>query len=160
MLYKIKCFISELPNRTNAFYRDFQFHKCNRTYKCIGVTQLYKNPIRKQRQKAVRNVIWKKDQKRIHKIIRNAKPSHMHTCTDSSVIVCSFEILHLSREMTKITKWLCAQRRLRSAWASADAQANLSLRWAHTQFVGFVMSRLFWFRMWSRLIQQCSTSVL
>ena len=73
----------------------------------------------------------------------------------------------MSRDMTKPTKWLCAQWRLRSAWASAqsdqslrcalnvsscgqrrlwsdwaDAQADLSLRWAHTHFVGFVMSRL------------------
>ena len=56
----------------------------------------------------------------------------------------SFTII-LSRDMTKPTKWLCAQRRLRSAWASADAQADLSLRWAHTQFVGFVMSWLMWF---------------
>ena len=38
-------------------------------------------------------------------------------------------------------KWLCAQRRLWSDWADADAQANLSLRWAHSHFVGFVMSR-------------------
>ena len=75
--------------------------------------------------------------------------------------------------MTKATMILFAQRRLRSAWASAqsdqslrcpreeslvlscplsaqrrlcsdwpDAQANLSLRWAHTHFVGFVISRL------------------
>ena len=35
---------------------------------------------------------------------------------------------------------LSAQRTLRSDWA--DAQADLSLRWAHTHFVGFVMSRL------------------
>ena len=35
---------------------------------------------------------------------------------------------------------LCEQRRLWSEWA--DAQADLSLRWAHTHFVGFVMSRL------------------
>ena len=35
---------------------------------------------------------------------------------------------------------LIAQRRLRSDWA--DAQADLSLRWAHGHFVGFVMSRL------------------
>ena len=78
----------------------------------------------------------------------------------------------VSRDMTKPTKWLCAQRRLRSALASAqsdlslrcalmgakdtsflladsenwsdwaDAQAYLSLRWTHTHFVGFVMSRL------------------
>ena len=32
---------------------------------------------------------------------------------------------HLSHDMTKPTKWVCAQRRLRSAWASA--QSDLSL---------------------------------
>ena len=41
----------------------------------------------------------------------------------------------------KTNKWVCTQRRLRSAWA-ADAQADPSLRWAHNHFVGFVMSRL------------------
>ena len=35
---------------------------------------------------------------------------------------------------------LSAQRRLWSDWA--DAQADLSLRWAHTHFVGFVMTWL------------------
>ena len=35
---------------------------------------------------------------------------------------------------------LSAQQRLRSDWA--DAQADLSLRWAPSHFVGFVMSRL------------------
>ena len=35
---------------------------------------------------------------------------------------------------------LSGQRRLWSDWA--DAQADLSLRWAHTHFVCFVMSRL------------------
>ena len=75
---------------------------------------------------------------------------------------------YLSRLMTKPTKWMCAQRRLRSAWASgpvwsesamsawrklgslathwahsedwsdwADAQADLSLRWAHMPFCWF-----------------------
>ena len=34
---------------------------------------------------------------------------------------------------------LSAQRRL---WSDLDAQADLSLRWAHTHFVGFVMLRL------------------
>ena len=84
---------------------------------------------------------------------------------------------NMSRDMTKPTKWVCTQRRLRSAWASAqadqslhcrmkkpsvlsyplsaqrrlwsdwaDAQADLSLRWAHTHFVGFVMSWLVYFR--------------
>ena len=38
---------------------------------------------------------------------------------------------------------LSAQRRL---WSdSADAQADLSLRWAHSHFVGFAMSRLIYF---------------
>ena len=35
---------------------------------------------------------------------------------------------------------LSAQRRPWSEWA--DAEADLSLRWAHSHFVGFVMSRL------------------
>ena len=43
---------------------------------------------------------------------------------------------------------LSAQRRLWSDWA--DAQADLSLRWAHSHFVGFVTSRLK-----SDSIQQC-----
>ena len=76
------------------------------------------------------------------------------------------------RLMTKSTQWLSAQRRLKSAWASAqsdqslrcalngqlrtqavfadsedcsdwaNAQADLSLHWAHCLFVGFVMRRL------------------
>ena len=57
-----------------------------------------------------------------------------------SIYLC-FTIV-MSRLRTKPTKWLCAQQRLRSAWASADAQADLSLRWAHTHFVCFVMSWL------------------
>ena len=43
--------------------------------------------------------------------------------------------------MTKLTKCLCAQRRL------ADAQADPSLCWAHTHFVGFVMS---WLNLWHK----------
>ena len=31
----------------------------------------------------------------------------------------------------------CGQRRLRSAWADADAQADLSLRWPHMSFCWF-----------------------
>ena len=78
----------------------------------------------------------------------------------------------MSRLIIKPTKWLCTQRRLRTAWASAqsdqsslcaqwvakdrsflhednedwsdwaDAQAELILRWAHRHYVGFVMSQL------------------
>ena len=67
----------------------------------------------------------------------------------------SFSIHHeMSHRMTKPTKWPVRQRRLRSAWASAqsdqsslfawrwtgslaDAQANLSLCWAHMPFWWF-----------------------
>ena len=38
--------------------------------------------------------------------------------------------LYLSRDMTKPTMWLCAQRRLRSAWASAQSdQSSLCAQW-------------------------------
>ena len=40
----------------------------------------------------------------------------------------------MSRDMTKPTMWLCAQRRLRSAWASA--QSDRSLRCPHKESLG------------------------
>ena len=43
---------------------------------------------------------------------------------------------HMSRLMIKLTKWLCAQRRLRSAWASAQSDQSLRCalnRWLRTQ---------------------------
>ena len=78
--------------------------------------------------------------------------------------------INMSRDITKQTKWLCAKRRLRSAWESAqsdqssakwvakdpsfssclqgrlwsdwaDAQADLSLRWAQSHFISCVMLR-------------------
>ena len=59
----------------------------------------------------------------------------------------------------------CGQRRLWSDWA--DAQADLSLRWAHTHFVGFVMSRLILFlhlfsisgSTWKVILDQFYTSI-
>ena len=45
---------------------------------------------------------------------------------------------------------LSAQRRLWSYWA--DAQADLSLRWAHRHFVGFVMRRLIFYGEISKII--------
>ena len=42
--------------------------------------------------------------------------------------------LNMSRPMTKPTKCLCAQRRLRSAWASA--QSDQSLRCPHEESLG------------------------
>ena len=46
----------------------------------------------------------------------------------------------MSHLTTKPTNWLCAQPKLRSDWA--DAQADLSLRWTNMFFVGFVVTRL------------------
>ena len=40
----------------------------------------------------------------------------------------------MSRDLTKPTKWLCTQRRLRSAWASA--QSDQSLRCPHEESLG------------------------
>ena len=43
------------------------------------------------------------------------------------VIICTE---YISRDMTKPTKWMCAQRRLRSAWASAQSdQSSLCAQW-------------------------------
>ena len=46
----------------------------------------------------------------------------------------------MSHLTTKPTNWLCAQPRLRSDWA--DAQADPSLHWTNMFFVGFVVTRL------------------
>ena len=48
---------------------------------------------------------------------------------------------YLSHDMTKPTKWLCAQRRFRSAWASAQSSllppwrnlGSLATHWAHSK---------------------------
>ena len=61
-------------------------------------------------------------------------------------------------ESSLCTQWVakgptvssCEHRRFWSDWA--DAQANLSLRWAHTHFVGFIMSRPIYSNYCSRLI--------
>ena len=52
----------------------------------------------------------------------------------SFVVRCLNSIIHVSRLMTKPTKWLCAQRRLWSDWASA--QSDQSLRCPHEESLG------------------------
>ena len=42
--------------------------------------------------------------------------------------------LYMSRDMTKPTKWLCVQQRLRSAWA--PAQSDQSLYFPHEEILG------------------------
>ena len=93
-------------------------------------------------------------------------------------LLCSDPSLYLSHLMTKPTKWLCAQRRLRSAWASAqsdqsslcthwvakdpsflhadsedlldwaDAKADLSLHWAHIPLYWFCIEVAYLWMRW------------
>ena len=53
--------------------------------------------------------------------------------------------LDVSRDMTKPTKWLCAQQRLRSDWASA--QSDQSLGWPHEEKLGSLATT------WNNLLQ-------
>ena len=46
-------------------------------------------------------------------------------CNRSTVLIWKVYNIILSRLMTKPTKWQCAQRRLRSAWASAQSDQSL-----------------------------------
>ena len=102
----------------------------------------------------------------------------IYRAREGNYFLCISWAYYLSRDITKPTKWLCAQWRLRSAgyppslirvfalrlmgsygpklfscaqrrFSSdlADAQADRSLRWAHSYFVGFVKSRLIWNQM-------------
>ena len=110
----------------------------------------------------------------------------METCTVytsaySSCCLLTFTMDNMSYDMTKPTKWVYTQWRLRSAWASAqsdqrfrcpykawvlryplstqrrhwsdwaDAQADLRLCWGHSHFVGFVMSQLIC--MWCQILK-------
>ena len=63
---------------------------------------------------------------------------HVHV-TDPQL----YDGMHVSHDMTQLTKWLCAQRRLRSAWASAQSDQSsvsawrnlgaLATHWAHSE---------------------------
>ena len=54
----------------------------------------------------------------------------------------SDQSFHCMKKAWVLSYPLSAQRRVWSVWA--DAQADLSLHWAHTHFAGFVMSWLMW----------------
>ena len=64
---------------------------------------------------------------------------HFYPCVvwETSVLL----IEYMSRDMTKPTKWVCAQRRLRSAWAFGCAGWSESSLGAYS-FCWFVMSWL------------------
>ena len=59
--------------------------------------------------------------------------SHLE-CTNSHLFPLRRTIKNMSRDMTKPTKYLCALRRLRSAWTSA--QSDQSLRCPHEESLG------------------------
>ena len=71
------------------------------------------------------------------------KPTKWHVRTTTTQISLGIRLIRVFAVRMKkgwvLSYSLSAQRRLWSDWA--DAQADLSLRWAHTHFVGFVMSR-------------------
>ena len=60
--------------------------------------------------------------------------NHTSTCTSTLVTMAEIQPINhksfcfghqMSCDMTKPTMWLCAQRRLRSAWASAQSDQSL-----------------------------------
>ena len=52
------------------------------------------------------------------------------TCIFFCLASCPSFWIQMSHNMTKPTKWACAQRRLRSAWASAQSdQSSLCAQW-------------------------------
>ena len=65
-------------------------------------------------------------------------------------------LLNMSRNMTKPTKWLCAQRRLRSTWALSAWRklGSLATHWAHSKDSDQTgrMARLIWVFAGSTLI--------
>ena len=81
-----------------------------------------------------------------HKMDRHmTKPTKWHVRPAKTQISPSSLIRVFAVRMKKawfLSYPLSAQWRLRSDWA--DAQAYLSLRWARSHFVGFVMRRLKW----------------
>ena len=58
-------------------------------------------------------------------IANNVTPSIQFLFHLKFLLVLSWYLSHLSRLTTKPTKWLCAQRRLGSAWASAHSDQSL-----------------------------------
>ena len=61
----------------------------------------------------------------------NMENNMWHSFTDNTVQTFLWQ---MSRDMTKPTKWVCAQRRLRSAWAYA--QSDQSLGCPHEETLG------------------------
>ena len=77
----------------------------------------------------------------------------------------------MSRDMTKPTKWVCAQRRLRSAWTSAQSSpsawrtVSLATHWAHSEDADQIgwMPRLIWVfagRTATLLVLSCRGSII
>ena len=70
------------------------------------------------------------------------KPTKWHVCSAKTNqpghLPSLIRIFAVRMKKAQVLSYLlCAQRGLWSDWA--DAQADLSLRWAHSHFVGFVM---------------------
>ena len=69
----------------------------------------------------------------LSRLMTKPKNWHVHPAKTQISLIRVFAV-----SMKKATHW--AHSELWSDWA--DAQADLSLRWAHSHFVGFVMRQL------------------
>ena len=77
-------------------------------------------------------VTWQNQQNECTPSEDSDQPGHLHS------LITVFAVR--MKKAWVLSYPLSAQRRLWSDWA--DAQADLSLHWVHSHFVGFVMSRL------------------
>ena len=68
----------------------------------------------------------------------------IHVHVSHACVVCANK---LSRDMAKPTKWVCAQRRLRSAWASAQSDQSLRFRMKKAWVLSYPLSAQW--RLWS-----------
>ena len=90
--------------------------------------------------------LWKETERYKHHL------SHLMTRLRStfSLGICPVFAVRMKKAWV-LSYPLSAQRRLWSDWA--DAQADLSLRWSHSHFVGFVMRRLICINLYCRQLQ-------
>ena len=70
--------------------------------------------------------------------VKSSEKVMIRNCTINSHLTTTSKDNKCSRDMTQPIKWLCAQRRLRSAWASA--RSDHSLRCPHEKKNGFLVT--------------------
>ena len=100
-------------------------------YLSRSITKPTKWPMRPTKTRISLGIIFMRTAKTL---IRLFIPLHAFYSSFLLVPIVALPWDLLSRDMTKPTKWVCAQRRLRSAWASAQSDQNL--RCPHEESLG------------------------